>query len=74
MQDRLNQNDVTNRVNVENPASVRAAVLSLFTARYRWLDRKAGTIEPTLIGTAFVNAEATLLLDEKDPFCWGIHP
>ena len=45
---------------------------SLFTARYRWLDRAAGTIAPTIIGTAFVNAEATLLVDEQDPFCWGI--
>jgi proline racemase len=45
---------------------------SLFTGRYRWLDREAGTIEPTIIGTAFVNAEGTLLLDEQDPFCWGI--
>jgi hypothetical protein len=38
MQDRLNQNDVTNRVNVENPASVRAAVLGLFTVRYPGAD------------------------------------
>ena len=45
---------------------------SLFTARYRWLDRRTGTIEPTIIGTAWVNAEATLLFDERDPFCWGI--
>jgi hypothetical protein len=34
MQDRLNQNDVTNRVNVEDPARVRDAVLALFAARY----------------------------------------
>ena len=34
MQDRLNQNDVTNKVNVEDPARVRDAVVSLFTARY----------------------------------------
>src|SRR5947208_15677877 len=34
MQDRLNQNDVTNRVNVEDPQRVRDAVLALFTARY----------------------------------------
>jgi hypothetical protein len=34
MQDRLNQNDVTNRVNVEKPKEVRDAVLRLFTARY----------------------------------------
>ncbi len=34
MQDRLNQNDVTNRVNVEDPLRVRDAVLALFAARY----------------------------------------
>ncbi|HYX62836.1 MAG TPA: hypothetical protein VE935_01310 [Burkholderiales bacterium] len=34
MQDRRNQNDVTNRVNVEAPERVREAVLELFTARY----------------------------------------
>ena len=33
MQDRLNQNDVTNRVNVEEPAQVREAVLRLYNAR-----------------------------------------
>ena len=27
---------------------------------------------PTIKGSAFVNAEATLILDEADPFCWGI--
>jgi len=45
---------------------------STFTGRYRWLDRAAGKIAPTISGTAFVNAESTLLLDERDPFCWGI--
>ncbi len=34
MQDRLSQNDVTNRVNVERSDEVRDAVLRLFTARY----------------------------------------
>ena len=34
MQDRRNQNDVSNRVNVETPLTVRDAVLELFTARY----------------------------------------
>jgi hypothetical protein len=34
MQDRLNQNDVTNRINVEDPARVRDAILALFAARY----------------------------------------
>ena len=35
---RLNQNDVTNRVNVEHPDEVRDAVLSLFAARYPGAD------------------------------------
>src|SRR5438067_9601755 len=34
MQDRLNQNDVTNRVNVEKPSHVRDAVVRLYSARY----------------------------------------
>src|SRR5947209_2644666 len=38
MQDRLNQNDVTNRVNVESPANVREAVLRLFALRYPGAD------------------------------------
>ena len=38
MQDRLNQNDVTNRVNVEDPERVRDAVLALFAARYPGAD------------------------------------
>ena len=45
---------------------------SSFTAHFRWLDRAAGRIAPVITGSAFVNAEATLLLDEKDPFCYGI--
>src|SRR5688572_20650829 len=38
MQDRLNQNDVTNRVNVEEPARVRDAVIALYAARYPGLE------------------------------------
>ncbi len=45
---------------------------SAFTAHYRWLNRAKGEIAPTISGAAFVNAEATLLLDPRDPFCWGI--
>lgn len=29
-------------------------------------------VYPTIKGSAFVNAEADLLLDERDPFCYGI--
>jgi 4-hydroxyproline epimerase len=45
---------------------------STFAARYRWLDRAAGWIAPTISGRAYVTAESTLLLDPADPFCWGI--
>lgn len=45
---------------------------SAFTARYRWLDRARGQIAPTVTGTAYITAEATLRLDARDPFCWGI--
>ena len=47
---------------------------SQFRGSFHWLDAAAGKIAPTITGTAFVNAEATLLLDERDPFCWGIRP
>jgi hypothetical protein len=38
MQDRLSRNDVTNRVNVEDPQHVRDAVVALFSARYPGAD------------------------------------
>jgi proline racemase len=45
---------------------------SRFRARYRWLDRAAGSIEPTILGRAWVTAESRLKLDPSDPYCWGI--
>jgi len=33
-----------------------------------------GKIYPEITGSAFVNAEADLILDERDPFCYGIRP
>lgn len=44
---------------------------SFFRARYR---RAGDQIIPTITGTAFVNGESTLLLDGRDPYCWGIRP
>jgi 4-hydroxyproline epimerase len=37
-----------------------------------WVHVVNGGIHPTIQGNAFVNAEATLILDSRDPFCWGI--
>ncbi|HWM44391.1 MAG TPA: hypothetical protein VNP36_18280 [Burkholderiales bacterium] len=51
MQDRLNQNDVTNRVNVEDPVRVRDVVLSLYAARYPGM-------EPTPLERAFADFQA----------------
>ena len=31
-----------------------------------------GEIHPWIRGSAFVTGEATLIFDERDPFCWGI--
>ena len=45
---------------------------SKFTASYRWLDRAKGIIAPVITGTAHITSEATLILDEDDPFCWGL--
>ncbi|MFO1303792.1 MAG: proline racemase family protein [Burkholderiales bacterium] len=45
---------------------------STFEARYRWSDRARGRIVPTITGRAFVNAQATFILDDDDPYCWGI--
>ncbi len=43
-----------------------------FTGNYRWLDRAAGKIIPTITGRAYITGESKLLLDDADPFCWGI--
>ena len=57
----------------EGDAWVQESILgSTFTGRFLWEDRATGRIIPTITGTAHVNAEAMLLLDERDPFCWGI--
>jgi 4-hydroxyproline epimerase len=45
---------------------------SSFKASFRWIDRAKGIVAPHITGTAFVNSEATLLLDDRDLFCWGI--
>jgi proline racemase len=42
---------------------------STFRAKYR---RQGDKIVPTITGSAFVTAEAALLLDPADPFVWGI--
>jgi 4-hydroxyproline epimerase len=45
---------------------------SRFSGSFRWLDRGAGRVTPTIVGRAYVNALGTLMLDDADPFQWGI--
>jgi proline racemase len=45
---------------------------STFTGRFRWLDKAKGEIAPVITGRASVMSETRLLLDENDPFRWGI--
>ncbi len=45
---------------------------SVFEGSYTADRAREGWILPRITGTAHVTAEATLLLDERDPFCWGI--
>jgi 4-hydroxyproline epimerase len=45
---------------------------SSFSGRYKWLDRAAGIIEPTIRGSAYITAETTLVIDETDPFRFGV--
>jgi len=48
---------------------IRSAVGSVFTGA----DRVDGErITPPLSGQAYLTAEATLLIDDADPFPWGI--
>ena len=45
---------------------------STFRGSFRWVDRARGIIAPTITGTAYITAEATLLFDPADPFRHGI--
>lgn len=48
---------------------------SRFEGCYQWESTAAsGRIIPTIRGRAHISAEATLLIDEADPFAWGIRP
>lgn len=48
---------------------------SQFEGRFEWVGEPAeGRIIPTIRGRANISAEATLLLEEDDPFAWGIRP
>jgi len=37
-----------------------------------WVEVKEGRIHPFILGAAHVTAESSLIIDESDPFAWGI--
>ncbi len=45
---------------------------STFQASYRWLDRQSGRVVPKITGRAFVNADGQVIVDDHDPFAWGL--
>lgn len=60
------------RLNEGESWTVESVVGSRFRGVFHWENREAGRVLPTITGTAHVSSEGTLLLDESDPFCWGI--
>ncbi|MEB0041029.1 MULTISPECIES: 4-hydroxyproline epimerase [unclassified Pseudomonas] len=47
---------------------------SRFEGSYEWEKAGEPQIIPTIRGRAYISAEATLILEEDDPFAWGIRP
>jgi 4-hydroxyproline epimerase len=45
---------------------------SVFEGLFAWDPDDSGRILPRITGSAHVTAEATLVLDEGDPLCWGL--
>ncbi len=57
----------------EDETLVQESIIgSCFFGHYRWFDRENQTIVPTITGRAYVTAQTTLLLDERDPYRFGI--
>jgi len=42
---------------------------SQFEGRFEW---EGEHIRPFITGRAYMTADSTLLIDEQDPFAWGI--
>ncbi|MDB5384763.1 MAG: hydroxyproline-2-epimerase, partial [Planctomycetaceae bacterium] len=43
-----------------------------FVGTFVWDDPNQTCVIPTISGTAFINADSKLILDDRDPFQWGI--
>jgi len=54
----------------ENQLWVQESITgSIFEGHVQVID---GQVIPFIKGAAFITAEAQLVIDERDPFCWGI--
>jgi len=58
------------RLSAGQPWRQESVIGSLFEASFE-LDERGGVI-PTIAGEAFVTAESTLILEDDDPFRWGL--
>ncbi len=58
---------------IEGETWVQESIIgSTFLGSYRWLDKSKGIVSPSITGRAFVNADVQVLVDENDPFAWGL--
>jgi 4-hydroxyproline epimerase len=58
---------------LEGETWVQESILgTTFRGSYRRVADQPGIVIPTIRGAAFITARGTLLLDDNDPFCWGI--
>lgn len=51
---------------------IESIIGSEFSGSFEWVDRAGGVVAPSVTGTAHVTGEAVLLIDEGDPYRWGI--
>jgi 4-hydroxyproline epimerase len=57
----------------EGATWVQESILgTMFEGSYCWLDKSTGQVAPTIKGRAYINAESKQILDDADPFCFGI--
>lgn len=57
----------------EGQAWIQAGVLgTTFEAQFEWVDRDAGRIRPIITAAAHVTGRSRLIIQDDDPFAWGI--
>ena len=56
----------------DEPWIQESIIGSTFEGKYRWVDQAKGIIVPSITGRAHVNADVQVIVDDHDPFAWGL--